>query len=253
MHITLWFNAVKSNQENAFIRVPRANLHLFQALLYAVLPPDRASFLHDTGYSAGGRQMKLFAMSWPIAAGQPVFEEKAVKFPLPIRLIVSSPMNDTVNGIAGGALNSGILRIGNNSVRCSYIEAAIQRVSGKSVTVRTLSPITCYSQAKRNGRPFTVYHEPDQQEFEDSIFNNLVLKFRALYPERKLPAGKVRVTALGDVHERISRFSEKLKFPIKGWTGRFKLEGPQELLQTAVDCGLGAKNSSGWGCVMAEL
>ena len=32
----------------------------------------------------------------------------------------------------------------------------------------------------------------------------------------------------------------------------FRLEGPQELLQIALDCGLGAKNSAGWGCVTRE-
>lgn len=252
MHLTLWFTSVTPNGEDAFIRVPRANLHLFQSLLYAVLPPERASFLHDEGYSVNGRRMKLYAMSWPIAAGQPVFEDKAVRFPLPVRLVVSSPVSGIMEGIAGGALGSGVLRIGNNSVRCGYIEAAVQRVAGNSVTVRTLSPITCYSRAERNGRPFTIYHEPDQQEFKNSIHNNLVLKFRALYPDREPPVGRVHVTALGNVYERISRFSEKLKFPIKGWAGRFRLDGPGELLQVAVDCGLGAKNSSGWGCVTAE-
>ena len=252
MHVTLWFTAVKPNEEGAFIRVPRANLHLFQSLLYAVLPPERASFLHDEGYSVDGRRIKLFAMSWPIAAGEPVFEERAIRFPLPVRLVVSSPVSGTLDGIAGGALDSGVLRIGNNSVRCGYVEAALQRVNGRSVTVRTLSPITCYSQTERNGCPFTVYHEPDQQEFEDSISNNLALKFRALYPDREPPGGKVRVTALGDVYERISRFKENSKFPIKGWTGRFRLDGPRELLQVAVDCGLGAKNSAGWGCVVMD-
>ena len=50
--------------EDAFIRVPRSNLHLFQSLIYSVLPPDRAAFLHDEGYPVDGRRMKLFAMSW---------------------------------------------------------------------------------------------------------------------------------------------------------------------------------------------
>nr|MCR5347383.1 CRISPR-associated endoribonuclease Cas6 [Fretibacterium sp.] len=210
--------------------------------------------VHYIDYSPviDGRRMKLFAMSWPIAAGKPVFEDKVIRFPLPVRLVVSSPVSGTMDGIMGGALDSETLRIGNNSVRCSYIEAAAQRVEGNRVMVRTLSPITCYSQAERNGRPFTVYHEPDQQEFEDGISNNLVLKFRALYPEREVPRGNVHITALGDVYERISRFNENSKFPIKGWAGRFSLDGPQELLQIAVDCGLGAKNSAGWGCVVME-
>ncbi|MBR1672168.1 MAG: hypothetical protein IJ702_04515 [Fretibacterium sp.] len=104
MHITLWLSAGKRG--DAFIRVPRSNLHLFQSLIYNVLPPDRAAFLHEEGYPVRGRRMKLFAMSWPVAAAEPTFEERAIRFPLPVRLVVSTPVTDTMDGIAGGALTS---------------------------------------------------------------------------------------------------------------------------------------------------
>ena len=160
MHITLWLTG-----EQGRIRVPLSNLHLFQSLLYAVLPPDRAAFLHDEGYPVDGRRMKLFAMSWPIAAARPTFEENAILFPLPVRLVVSTPVTDTMDGIAGGALNAGDLRLGNNVVRCERIEAEQQRADGEALTVRTLSPITCYGQAERNGKPYTVYFSPYQRDF----------------------------------------------------------------------------------------
>ena len=67
MHITLYFKATDGD----FIRVPRANLHLFQALIYNVLPPEHASFLHDEGYMIKGKHLKLFAMSWPITEKTP--------------------------------------------------------------------------------------------------------------------------------------------------------------------------------------
>ena len=137
MHITLWLTG-----DGGRIRVPRSNLHLFQSMLYAVLPPERAAFLHDEGYPVDGRRMKLFAMSWPIAAERPVFEDGAILFPLPLRLVVSTPVTDTMDGIAGGALNAGDLRLGNNVVRCERIEAEQQRADGEALTVRTLSPIT---------------------------------------------------------------------------------------------------------------
>ena len=244
MHITLWLTGDRER-----IRVPLSNLHLFQSLLYAVLPPERAAFLHDEGYRVEGRRLKLFAMSWPIAASRPAFEENAILFPLPVRLVVSTPVNATMDGIAGGALNAGDLRVGNNVVRCERIEAEQQRVDGEALTVRTLSPVTCYDQAERNGRPYTIYFSPHQKDFAVSVHNNLVRKFRALFPERAVPEGTVRIAPLGRVRERVAVFSPETSFPIKGWSGRFRLEGPQELLQIALDCGLGAKNSAGWGCV----
>ena len=251
MHITLWFDAPRP-KPGAYIRVPRANLHLFQSLLYAVLPPDRAAFLHNEGYLVGGRRLKLFAMSWPMAASLPVFEERAIRFPLPVRLVVSTPVTATLDGIAGGVLTARELRIGNNKVVCERVSAEQQRAAGERLMVRTLSPITCYTQVEREGRPFTVYLEPDDKDFEYSIHNNLLRKFRALYPDREPPEGTVSITYVGDVYEKAARFREDSSFPIKGWMGRFLLEGPEELLQVALDCGLGAKNSSGWGCVARE-
>ena len=58
--------------------------------------------------------------------------------------------------------------------------------------------------------------------------------------------GLVTVMAVSYTH----LFKEDNSFPIKGWEGRFKLKGPKELLQVALDCGLGAKNSLGFGCIM---
>jgi len=36
---------------------------------------------------------------------------------------------------------------------------------------------------------------------------------------------------------------------VKGWHCVLGLEGPRDLLQLALDAGLGSKNSQGWGCV----
>jgi len=35
---------------------------------------------------------------------------------------------------------------------------------------------------------------------------------------------------------------------IKGWMGKYRLTGKPELLTVALDAGLGAKNSQGFGC-----
>ncbi len=252
MHITLWFKGTAPWVKDAYIRVPRSNLHLFQSLIYKVLPPDKAAFLHEEGYRVRGRRMKLFAMSWPIADSAPVFEEKAIRFPLPVRLVISTPVAETMDGITSGIFGSSELRIGNNSVLCDHIEAEQQHAEGESLTVRTLSPITCYDQTTRDGKPYTVYFAPEDREFGASVSNNLRRKFRALYPGREVPEGMVSITPDGRVHKQMARFNADSPFPIKGWSGRFRLEGPRELLQIALDCGIGAKNSGGWGCVTKE-
>ena len=134
MHITIWLNG-----DQKYLKTPTANLHLFQSLLYALLPPECAAFLHDEGFPVEGRRMKLFAMSWPIAAHPPIFEKKHILFPLPVRLVVSTPVMPTLDGFATGALGAGPLRVGHNAVRCERVEAVQQTAEGETLTVRTLS------------------------------------------------------------------------------------------------------------------
>ncbi|MDR2180110.1 MAG: CRISPR-associated endoribonuclease Cas6 [Synergistaceae bacterium] len=237
------------------MRLPVVNLNLFQALLYKLLPPERAAFLHDEGYRVDGRPMKLFAMSWPLSATRPRTSRETIEYDLPIRLVVSTPIVNTLDGFVSGAFGSEELHIGNTSVICESIEAVPLTVTSEEVRVRTLSPITCYSQMQRgDGRKYTVYFHPSSPDFSESVHNNLVRKFRALHPEQEsqIPEGKVEIRPWGKVWERVAKFDEKSNFPIKGWEGDFLLKGPIPLLQVGLDCGLGAKNSGGWGCVIAH-
>jgi CRISPR-associated endoribonuclease Cas6 len=247
VHLTLQFNSRESN----VLRLPSANLNLFQAMLYRLLPPERAAFLHDEGYKVDGRPMKLFAMSWPLCEARPLEKKGQIEYSLPIRLVVSTPVVNTLDGLAGGAFGNEELRIGNTQVICERVEAVPIAVTSEEIRVKTLSPITCYSPMKRgDGRKYTVYYHPSSSDFSESVHNNLVRKFRALYPGMEPPEGKVEIRPPGKIFERVAKFDEKSSFPIKGWQGEFILKGPIPLLQAGIDCGLGAKNSGGWGCVV---
>ncbi len=71
MHITFTF----TSSEISYVRLPSANLHLFQSMLYSILPFDIAVRIHDDGFDSDGRKMKLFAMSLPVASARPQFGE----------------------------------------------------------------------------------------------------------------------------------------------------------------------------------
>ena len=253
MHIT--FRLVLPGRDRS-IRLPSANLHLFQSMLYALLPPDEASFLHDDGYEAGGKKLKLFAMSWPAAASMPSFEgegrKKKLILPAPVRLTISTPMHNLAMSFIEGALSKGELRVGNNPLFCGRVEVERPNAGCDTMVVNTLSPITCYETVRLRGHSYTIFFKPDEREFQRSVHDNLLHKFRALFPDREAPEGEFHITPLGNVKERVSFFDPRSGFPIKGWWGRFRLHGPKELLQIALDCGLGAKNSAGWGCVARE-
>lgn len=231
-------------------RIPKANLHLFQAMLYDLLPKAFSTFLHNEGFRFKNRRFKLFAFSWPRGAGKPSFTENSIIFNYPIRLTVATPVHPTMEGIAEGALQKTRIRIGNNHVFCTEILLREYESTGETLDVYTLSPITCYSTLyKKTGEPYTLYHNPRDSEFASQISENLHRKFKSLYPDTPAPEGAVTFSTSGNVREQVAIFKPDDPRPIKAWWGRFTLHGPAELLQTALDCGLGAKNSAGFGCV----
>lgn len=248
MHITFSF----TSSEFSSMRLPSANLHLFQSMLYSLLPFDMAGKIHDEGFDSDGRKMKLFAMSWPAASACPQFGENTIIFPLPLKLTVSTPINELITGFTSGAMSHDDIRIGNNHLICSGIEKYNSRIDSDTAIIKTLSPVTCYASIERNGRQYTKYFRPDDNEFQESIHANLLRKFKLLNPDKEIPSEKFSITPIGHVKERVSMFEKGGLFPIKGWWGKFKLEGSRELLQTAIDCGIGSKNSSGWGCITLE-
>lgn len=70
------------------------------------------------------------------------------------------------------------------------------------------------------------------------------------YPDCQLPDRIMKIKPLGKAVEYISKFSAGSLLPIKGWGEKFELSGSKELLQIGVDCGLGAKNDGGFGCII---
>lgn len=249
MHISLYINS----HESKILKLPCSNLHFFQSLVYKLLPPDRAAFLHDQGYVIDNRPLKLFAMSWPISEKVPKLEDGLIKFDLPIRIVISTPITSTMDGIASGALMNEYMHIGSNVVFCEKVEVNYYNSVSDYIIIKTLSPISCYSQMLRSdGRKYTVYFSPFEKEFSNSIYNNLTRKYRAIYGTAEIPKGTVEVFPIGTPKERVAKFKVNDSFPIKGWSGRFKISGPKELLQVALDCGLGAKNSLGFGCIAPD-
>ena len=247
MHLTLYLDSYHSK----ILKLPTSSLHLFQSLFYNLLPKDYAEFLHNKGFVVDGRPFKLFAISWPISKNVPKIKDDIIEFELPVKLTISTPIEKTADALSCGALMvNKEMRVGNNILTCSRIDAAEMVAESDNIMIRTLSPITCYTQMTRqDGRKYTVYFSPYEKDFSDSIYNNLVRKYKALYPSKVIPDGCVTVTPLGNIKERVAKFMASNSFPIKGWEGRFRLNGPKELLQVGLDCGLGAKNSGGWGCV----
>jgi CRISPR-associated endoribonuclease Cas6 len=245
MKVEIILSAIGTNE----VVLPRINLNILQSFVYSIFSPERARFLHDSGYQYQNRKFKLFTFSWLVGKKKRI-EEKHIVFQSPVKLVLSSPLTPVLEDLASGALNKEQMRLGNNNLICNSVKVFREPETTEDMRVKALSPITCYSTMyKKDGTPYTVYYSPFEEEFKEQIHNNLVKKFSLVFPEKNLPESKVVIKPIGKPRLQVALFRADDPRPIKGWWGNFRLTGPKELLSVAIDAGLGAKNSSGWGCV----
>ncbi|MDD2496917.1 MAG: CRISPR-associated endoribonuclease Cas6 [Desulfitobacteriaceae bacterium] len=240
MHIYAVLKAVSG------IELPITYNHFVQAAIYQTIDTELAEFLHEKGYEAGNRTFKLFSFSRLSGRFELNKEKGSIKFYDDIYLTISSPVQHFCQSIANGLLTKDYIYFGKNKVKLEKIFAQEFKMNKENVLVNTLSPIVVYSTFLRpDGRKYTCYFQPGEPDYNSLITNNLVKKYRALHG-KDAPQGEVKVLARGDMRLHVVNYKKTV---IKGYSGKLELTGPTELLQMAVDAGLGSKNSQGFGCV----
>ncbi len=125
------------------------------------------------------------------------------------------------------------------------VRAEQPKVAAAMVKLKLLSPVVAYSTLFRpDGSRYTCYYQPGDGEFSRNAAENIRKKYSALY-NTPPPDGELKIRPLHQPKLHVMRFKETV---IKGYSGLLRLDGPKELLQLAVDAGLGGKNSMGFGC-----
>ena len=217
-----------------------------QSAIYAALPEDVASRIHDEGYSAGNRRFKMFSFSRIL--GKFLIDSAAgtIKFPEGARLVISSPDMEFFLSLVNNLLTKNRLRLADSLLNINEVRFDEQKVESDVLTVRTLSPVVVYSTLlKPEGSKYTCYYQPGESEFNKLISANLRKKYEAFYGEQP-PEGEVQVKPLDRPRLHVMSYKGTV---IKGYTCRLKLTGPRELLQIGLDAGIGGKGSQGYGCV----
>lgn len=240
IHIEISLNSGK------LIELPIHYNHIIQAAILNSLDNDLAKFLHDIGYRFEERIFKMYTFSrlnglfyLDKLKGKIIFYNK-------VKLVISSPLDKFCQSFANNLLNRGKMKFGNNEVEIEKVTVTRHEVTGKSILVKTLSPVVTYSTLyKADGSKYTCYFQPGEPDYTSLIEQNLRKKLVALYGEEP-PEGKVVVIAKGGTKLNLVKYKGII---IKGYSGKFLLQGPKELLQVGLDAGIGSKNSQGFGCL----
>ncbi|GAB4265033.1 CRISPR-associated endoribonuclease Cas6 [Thermincola ferriacetica] len=228
------------------MEIPLQYNHIVQAAVYRSIDADLAAFLHDQGYQSGNRRFKLFAFSRLMGKFRIKPDKGTITFADEVKLVISSPVDEFCQSIANGILTKGRLRLGTAEAEVEKLVVRQYRVEDGRAVLRILSPVVLYSTLlKPDGRKYTCYFQPGEPDYDTLLESNLRKKYEALYGQAA-PEGNVKVRRLGRGDMRLVNYKNTV---IKGYTGVMELSGPTELLQMAVDAGLGSKNSQGFGCV----
>ena len=229
------------------LKLPIHYNHILQGFIYKNIFDDNfREFLHEKGFEVDGKKFKLFTFSQ--LYGDYIFdrENKTITFLDRVELTVSSVLDDFNKEFLKSCLYNKELEIENQRVEVSEIIVNENKTKVNKAIIRTLSPITVYSTVNVNGRKKTIYFFPEDSLFEKYIKDNLIRKASLIYSESfENPKFQIRV-----VEDKVSKSILYFKqFIVKGTSGIFEISGDERLINTALNCGLGSKNSQGFGCV----
>jgi CRISPR-associated endoribonuclease Cas6 len=220
--------------------------HLVQSAIYTALPEDMAARIHDEGFVSGKRIFKMFTFSRLMGRFTLDKTNGTIDFPEEVSLVVSSPDMGFFLSLVNNLLTKNRIRIGPSWFVIEEVRLDEQRADDGDLIVRTLSPVVVYSTLLRpEGGKYTCFYQPGEGDFDRLITANLGKKCEAFHGG-KPPAGEVQARSLDRPRLHVTSYKNTV---VKGYTCRLKLSGPRELLQMALDAGLGGKGSQGYGCV----
>jgi CRISPR-associated endoribonuclease Cas6 len=245
------------------IVVPINHQHLMAGVVYRYLEcadADYAEFLHNEGYAAseGGedrRRFKLFTFS-PIRATRRQANGSVLRLgPGMAEWLVSSPVEKFLTEYATGLLSFGEMRAGTATLPIVSVESLPTPATAETMRFTCLSPIVSSETTYEGGARSTRYRFPDDPAFSESIRQNLLGKYAALYG--RAPADdRLSLTFDRDYLARQPHGGTKLiefkGIHIRGAFAPFTLTGSPELIRLGYECGFGEKNSSGFGMVLID-
>jgi len=229
------------------IALPQHYNYLLQGFLYRNFDRVVAEKVHNEGYQYAKRNFRLFTFSRLFGKFQPcegnlIYEDSCSFW-------IASPIIEILESVAGNLARKRRIKIGSNYCHITSIEVGFEQDYGEDIFIRVLSPITIYSTLLTGEKKKkTYYYSPFEADFSRLARENLLKKYILICSEKT--EGKLDFLI---APEKVSKRNEHIIFyketVIKAWSGIYQLKGSRDLIKLAFDCGLGAKNSQGFGMI----
>lgn len=231
--------------------------------VYNSFAPQFADWLHNQGFrNSDGKIFKLFTFS------RLFFYKKEIQGDIisaegNVRFYFSSPLADTlINNFVFGLLNSKNITIANHKVRTNF---KIEKVSilalpefRNEMNYKMLSPTVSSIQEIFNERKQTKFLNPASEKVKQVLTSNLLNKYYIIYDRPDIPDINIEfdhqyIDRQGGVDKIMKLITIKEakegEIKIKGYLTPIKIITTPAMQRIAYYCGIGERNSLGFGCL----
>lgn len=238
---------IKLQSVSEKLSIPQHYNHIIQAVIYRNLNQTLAQKIHNQGYAYEKRQFRFF--NYSRLYGSFLRKDNYLVYQDEITLWVSSPITEILESFASHLVKKGKIKIGDSYCKIASIEVPVSEELTDKITIRTLSPITVYSTLKTlDAQKKTYYYSPFEPDFSRLIHQNLLKKYYIINKESFDPTIEFSFIPikLSKNNEHIVYYKDTV---VKAWSGIYQLNSASELIKVGFDCGIGAKNSQGFGMI----
>ncbi|MBO6046391.1 MAG: CRISPR-associated endoribonuclease Cas6, partial [Erysipelotrichaceae bacterium] len=167
--------------------------------------------------------------------------KRTINFHNKVNLEIRSPDLFFCDTLSNVLANIHDVTLGKNLITLDYYEIGTCDYIPSKIKIKMLSPLVVYHSFENK----TYYHDPLDEDYAGYINRNFIKKFLAVFGE--MPPSSIKLTplAIGLKDKYVTTF--KRNTYITGWKGIYLLEGDPECLKYVYECGLGSKNSQGFG------
>ena len=226
----------------AEISLPMNHQYNIQSMVYKGLSKDSdyAAFLHDSGYTFGSRQFRLFTFSR--LAGYYRIQSGCLVYPDSFELRLRSIDQRMIRLLCDSFFPGSEHMLCGQKIEVGELTVSDYHIYTDSIDFTTCSPLVAY-RTEKGAR--ACFFTPDDPEFYELLSDNAARKWSSYYKE---PApGQLEIFPLEGRFKKV--VAEYKGTYITGWMGSFHAEGPHSLLDFLYQTGIGAKTAQGFGMI----
>lgn len=248
---------IKVTFENPYCVLPMDQNYILGCAVYNTLSNNKeyADFLHGTGYvhEASNRRFKLYTYSSLMGDNREILSPNALVYGSEtLTWQISSPMPDFINIFSNGLLKKGELNINAVPLKLKNIATIREPDYKNKMNYSCLAPIVIST--SNDGRN-TEYLGYDDKRINKLLYQNLIKKYELINKKEYTSGTTFSIEFDKNYIENHPKSHTKLcvinNISVKGIFAPFILNCDIELQKTALSCGLGGKNSMGFGMVKA--